>query len=112
MRVVVGPAASRRAAVGVFPLRAAPAFGRSAAGSAVRHYTAPMQEMKFLLNDVYDVDSHYKSLKMEGAESATPEMIDMILLEMAKFSENTLAPLNWASAPAQQRQHRHCAAAQ
>lgn len=78
------------------PLRTAPARGRGA-GSAVRHYTAPMQEMKFLLNDVYDVESHYKSLKMEGAESATPEMVDMILNEMAKFSENTLAPLNWTA---------------
>jgi alkylation response protein AidB-like acyl-CoA dehydrogenase len=54
-------------------------------------YKAPLRDMRFLLNEVFDFESHYKTLP-NGAE-ATPDMVDAILTEMAKLSENTLAPL-------------------
>lgn len=54
-------------------------------------YKAPLRDMRFLLNDVFDFESHYKTLP--NGEDATPDMVDAILSEMAKLSENTIAPL-------------------
>jgi len=58
------------------------------------NYTAPMQEVRFLINDVWDVESHYKKLPKTGGENADKEMTDMVLTEMAKFCETELSPLN------------------
>uniref|UniRef100_A0A7S3PLQ9 Acyl-CoA dehydrogenase n=1 Tax=Aplanochytrium stocchinoi TaxID=215587 RepID=A0A7S3PLQ9_9STRA len=60
----------------------------------VRNYQAPMREIQFLMNEVNDFQEHYKKLEKTNGEQATPDMVDMILEEMAKFSENELAPLN------------------
>ncbi|MGB1221434.1 MAG: acyl-CoA dehydrogenase family protein, partial [Alcanivoracaceae bacterium] len=54
-------------------------------------YKAPLRDMRFLLNEVFDFESHYKTLP--NGEDATPDMVDAILGEMAKLSENTIAPL-------------------
>ncbi len=54
-------------------------------------YKAPLRDVQFLLNEVFDYPTHYQSLS-NGAE-ATPDMVDAILSECAKFCENTLSPL-------------------
>lgn len=55
-------------------------------------YKAPLKDMDFIINDVLDFESHYKTFP-EGAE-ATPDMVDAILTECAKFCENVLSPIN------------------
>ena len=54
-------------------------------------YKAPVRDMRFLMNEVFDFESHYKTIP-EG-EEATPDMVEAIIGEMAKLCENTLAPL-------------------
>ncbi|MEL7399485.1 MAG: acyl-CoA dehydrogenase family protein, partial [Pseudomonadota bacterium] len=56
-------------------------------------YKAPLREIKFVMDEVLDMPGHYASLPAY-AEVATPEMIDAIVNEGAKFCENVLAPLN------------------
>ena len=55
-------------------------------------YKAPLRDMRFLINEVFDFPAHYAKLS-NGAE-ATPDMVDSILDECAKFCEEELAPLN------------------
>ena len=55
-------------------------------------YKVPMRDMRFLLNEVFDYASHYKTLP--NGEEATPDMVDAILSECARLCENTIAPLN------------------
>lgn len=55
-------------------------------------YNPPLQDIRFALRDVLDFDSHYGSLP--GAEDATPDTVDAILEEGAKFARDVLAPLN------------------
>ena len=55
-------------------------------------YKAPLTDMKFLINDVFNFQEHYQSLR--GGKEATPEMIDAILEHCAKFCENEISPLN------------------
>ncbi|MBR9805349.1 acyl-CoA dehydrogenase, partial [bacterium] len=54
-------------------------------------YKAPLRDMQFLMNEVFDYESHYKTLP-NGAE-ATPDMVEAIIGEMAKLCENTIGPL-------------------
>ncbi|MFP6789702.1 MAG: acyl-CoA dehydrogenase C-terminal domain-containing protein [Thalassolituus sp.] len=54
-------------------------------------YKAPMRDIQFLINDVFDFQSHYKNIP--GGEEASPEMVDAILGEAARFSEEVLSPL-------------------
>ena len=54
-------------------------------------YKAPMRDMRFLLNEVFDYEGHYKDLK---ADDASPDMVDAILEGCATFCEEVLAPLN------------------
>ena len=56
-------------------------------------YKAPLREIKFVMDEVLDVPGHYASLPAY-AENATPEMVDAIITEGAKFCENVIAPLN------------------
>ena len=58
------------------------------------NYTAPMNEVRFLLNDVWDVPSHYEKMENTGGAYADKDMTDAVLTEMAKFCENELSPLN------------------
>lgn len=55
-------------------------------------YKAPLRDMRFLLNEVFDYTSHYASLSNGG--EATPDMVDAILEGAATFCEEVLAPLN------------------
>jgi len=54
-------------------------------------YKAPVKDIKFLMNDVYNFQDHYKTIP--GGDEATPEMVDMILEAAASFSEDVLSPL-------------------
>ncbi|OMH28358.1 acyl-CoA dehydrogenase C-terminal domain-containing protein [Motiliproteus sp. MSK22-1] len=55
-------------------------------------YKAPLRDMRFAMNELLNIKQHYATLP--GGEEATPELIDAILEEGAKFAENELAPLN------------------
>mgnify|MGYP003643579977 FL=1 len=54
-------------------------------------YKAPQKDIDFLLNDVLDIQTHYQSF--EAGKEATPDLVDAIMSECAKFCENVLAPL-------------------
>jgi len=54
-------------------------------------YTAPLRDIQFTMQEMFDCYSHYQRL---GYEDATPDMIDAILIEAAKFAEQVLAPIN------------------
>ena len=54
-------------------------------------YKAPLRDIKFLINDVFDYQTHYKDL--DNGANADPETVDMILQGFADFAENVLAPL-------------------
>ncbi len=55
-------------------------------------YKAPLRDVRFLLNEVFDYEGHYKSLP--NGDEATPDMVDAILEGAATFCEEVLAPLN------------------
>jgi alkylation response protein AidB-like acyl-CoA dehydrogenase len=54
-------------------------------------YKVPMKDVLFLFNDVFDMQTQFK--QVVGGDQATPDMIEAIFTEGAKFSENELAPL-------------------
>jgi len=54
-------------------------------------YNAPLEEINFLLNHVLDMD---KIAQLPGYEEATPDMVDAILTEAARFFGKVLAPTN------------------
>lgn len=51
----------------------------------------PLRDMRFAMRELLNWDQHYASL---GYEDASPDVVDAILEEGAKFCENVLAPLN------------------
>ena len=55
-------------------------------------YKAPLRDIKFVMNELLNSEQHYANL--EGAEDATPDMVDAIIQEGAKFCEQVLSPLN------------------
>jgi alkylation response protein AidB-like acyl-CoA dehydrogenase len=54
-------------------------------------YTAPLREMRFVLNDLVGMD---RIASLPGYEHAEPDLIDAILEEAGKFAANILSPLN------------------
>ena len=54
-------------------------------------YKAPLRDMRFLIDEVFDFHGRYQAL---GASDATPDMVAAILDEGSKFCEQVLAPLN------------------
>lgn len=54
-------------------------------------YKAPLRDMKFVMQELLDCESHYQTL---GYEEATPDMVDAIMGEAAKFTEEVIAPIN------------------
>ena len=57
----------------------------------MQNYQAPKKDTLFVMNDVFDFESHYQRL---GFNDATPDLVDAIYEEAAKFAENVLAPIN------------------
>lgn len=55
-------------------------------------YKAPLRDIRFVMNEVLESEKHYASLP--GGEEATPDMIEAIIQEGAKFCEQVLSPLN------------------
>ncbi|MFT4047437.1 MAG: acyl-CoA dehydrogenase C-terminal domain-containing protein [Solimonas sp.] len=55
-------------------------------------YKAPLRDMRFLLNEVFDYPAHYASLP--NGKDADPDTVAAILEEGAKFCEEVLSPLN------------------
>ncbi|MET1077138.1 MAG: acyl-CoA dehydrogenase C-terminal domain-containing protein [Pseudomonas sp.] len=54
-------------------------------------YKAPLRDVRFLIDEVFDFHGSYAAL---GARDATPDLVNAILEEGAKFCEQVLAPLN------------------
>ncbi len=54
-------------------------------------YKAPVRDMKFVMQELLDCESHYQKL---GYEDASLDMIDAIIGEAAKFTEQVIAPIN------------------
>ncbi|MDP0561356.1 MAG: acyl-CoA dehydrogenase C-terminal domain-containing protein [Candidatus Endonucleobacter sp. (ex Gigantidas childressi)] len=55
-------------------------------------YKAPLRDIRFVRNDLLNYTDHYTNLP--GAEDTTPDMVDAILDEGARFCEQILSPLN------------------
>jgi len=55
-------------------------------------YKAPLRDMRFLLNEIFDYPGHYAGLS--NGRDATPDMVDAILEGAATLCEEVLAPLN------------------
>ena len=55
-------------------------------------YKAPIADIKFLFEDVFGYYQHYE--KYPEFEEATPDLVDAIFQECAKFCENELLPMN------------------
>ena len=54
-------------------------------------YKAPVGDVMFLLSDVFHID-RYNNLP--GFADATPDLVEAVLDEAAKFCEDVLTPLN------------------
>jgi acyl-CoA dehydrogenase len=54
-------------------------------------YKAPVDDALFLLNDVFHVDRYGN---LPGFSDASPDVVEAVLREAAKFSEEVLTPLN------------------
>ncbi|WAF86380.1 acyl-CoA dehydrogenase C-terminal domain-containing protein [Metapseudomonas otitidis] len=54
-------------------------------------YKAPLRDMRFLTDELFDFPATYTAI---GASDASPDMVAAILEEGAKFCEQVLSPLN------------------
>lgn len=57
----------------------------------MQNYKAPQRDTLFVMNELLGFEKHYSDL---GFEDASPDMVQAIFSEAAKFAENELAPLN------------------
>ena len=55
-------------------------------------YHAPLKDMLFVLNELVDIQ---QINALPGCEDATPDTVEAILEEHAKFAGEVVAPLNW-----------------
>lgn len=55
------------------------------------NYTAPVTDLRFALHDVLKADATFAAL---GFADATPDIVDAVLEEAARFTSTVLAPLN------------------
>ncbi len=56
-------------------------------------FTAPLQDIRFVLNELADLPA---ILALPGNEEITPDLIDAVLEENARFVQEVIAPLNRA----------------
>jgi alkylation response protein AidB-like acyl-CoA dehydrogenase len=54
-------------------------------------FKAPQKDALFVMNELLGYEKHYEDM---GFEDATPDMVEAIFSEAAKFAENVLAPIN------------------
>ncbi|MDO4897168.1 MAG: acyl-CoA dehydrogenase C-terminal domain-containing protein [Moraxella sp.] len=54
-------------------------------------YKAPLRDLRFLFNEVFDYPKHYQSLNC--GKNADPETVNMILESFADFAQSVLLPL-------------------
>lgn len=54
-------------------------------------YKAPLRDIQFVMNELLDSEKHYSNI---GADEASPDMVEAIIGEGAKFCEAVLAPIN------------------
>ncbi|MBE9556261.1 MAG: acyl-CoA dehydrogenase family protein, partial [Proteobacteria bacterium] len=54
-------------------------------------YTAPLDDMRFVLNELLHVE---QLTELPGFEDATPDLVDAVLTEAGKLCEEVLLPLN------------------
>ncbi len=54
-------------------------------------YVAPLKDIRFVMQDLADLD---RVVALPGCEEATPDVVDAILEEAAKFAGAVLSPLN------------------
>lgn len=54
-------------------------------------YISPVRDIKFVMQELLDCDTHYQKL---GYEDASLDMVDAIIGEAAKFTEQVIAPIN------------------
>jgi hypothetical protein len=54
-------------------------------------YKAPVDDVMFLLNDVFHIERHNN---LPGFAEASPDVIEAVLVEAGKFAEQVLTPLN------------------
>jgi alkylation response protein AidB-like acyl-CoA dehydrogenase len=57
-------------------------------------YNAPLKDIRFALQDVLGASALFE--RLPGFESATPDILDAVLEEAAKFAEQVLAPINFS----------------
>ncbi len=55
-------------------------------------YKAPLRDMRFLINEVFDFPAHYA--KLSNGKDADADTVNAILEEAAKFCEEVLSPIN------------------
>ena len=55
-------------------------------------YIAPVRDMQFALKELAGLE---QVAQLPGCEDATPDLVDAVLEEAAKFAEGVLSPLNW-----------------
>src|SRR5271170_55718 len=65
--------------------------GRDAGRDVMPSYKAPVDDVMFLLSDVFHLD-RYNNLP--GFAEATPDLLEAVLAEAGKFCADVLAPLN------------------
>lgn len=56
-------------------------------------YATPLQDFRFALNELAGLE---EILKLPGFEEVTPDLVDAILEENARFVQQAIAPLNVA----------------
>ncbi|WP_353170161.1 acyl-CoA dehydrogenase C-terminal domain-containing protein [Acinetobacter rudis] len=54
-------------------------------------YKAPLRDIRFLMNEMFDFPAHYQTL--QNGENADPDTVEMILEGAADFCENVLSPI-------------------
>src|SRR5215469_9183288 len=65
--------------------------GEQERGRKMPSYKAPVDDVMFLLTDVFHIERHNN---LPGFAEATPDLIAAVLGEAAKFCETVLTPLN------------------